>query len=80
MEFDEKQEKKIVENLEELNESLSKQNSARSFLVKGMLYGVGFVIGTTILGAIVLGILYKLFGNVPIIGEYLPDSLDSLSN
>jgi len=77
MKFSETQEEKIVENLEELNENVIKQNSYKGYLVKGMFYGIGFVVGTTILGAIVLSILYKLFGNVPLIGEYLPNSLSN---
>lgn len=77
MKTDDTRDKKIVENLEELNESLSKQNSPRNFLVKGMFYGIGFVIGTTVLGAIVLSILYKFFGDAPFIGQYLPDSISN---
>jgi hypothetical protein len=66
---------KIVENLEELNESLVSQNSAKSFLVKGMLYGVGFVVGSTILAAILFSALNIVLGDVPIIGKFITDSL-----
>jgi hypothetical protein len=75
MKIKENDEGKIVENLEELNESLASQNSAKSFLVKGMLYGVGFVVGSTILAAILFSVLNIVLGDVPIIGKFISDSL-----
>lgn len=63
MEINEQRDKIIVQ-LELLNEKMTEQNSAKHFLVKGIIYGIGFFIGSAILATIALGILGPWFGKI----------------
>lgn len=53
----ENQTDKIVVHLEALNKKISKQLSIRFILFTGIIYGIGFFIGSAILATIVLGIV-----------------------
>lgn len=59
----------LVSELQTLNSALAKQQSVRYMLRNGMLYGVGFVIGSSILAGVVISALVFLFGDVPLIGS-----------
>jgi hypothetical protein len=67
----EDQREDIISNLEKLNNSMDKQNSVRHTVRNGLIYGISFVVGSTILATIVLGTLVKFFGDLPFIGQFL---------
>ncbi len=62
MEID-NQRDKIIEQLEALNAKLGKQLTIKQIFLTGVIYGVGFFVGSAIIATIALG----LFG--PMIGE-----------
>ncbi len=57
----------IIHNLEVLNHKVERQMSWWFIFTSGMISGVGFVIGSSILAAIILGILSQLFGDWPLL-------------
>lgn len=59
----------IIHNLEILNAKVARQMSFRFIFITGMISGLGFVVGTTVIGAIALGILSQLFGDVPVVRD-----------
>ena len=59
----------LISELKTFNETLKKQQSSRRLLRNGMLNGVGFVIGTTILAGIGISILVFFLGDLPIVGS-----------
>lgn len=63
MNTDEEQ-SKILEQLELLNVKISRQNSVRHIFTTGIIYGVGFFIGSAILATIALGILGPWIGKI----------------
>lgn len=60
----ENQRDKIIEQLEELNIKIEQQSSVKYLLTTGIIYGIGFFIGSAILATIVLGILGPIFGKI----------------
>lgn len=65
---------KLHEVLSELERDIKRQNSLKFAFLKGAVYGLGTVIGATVLLAIVTGIFAQTFGSlsdVPLIGDYL---------
>jgi hypothetical protein len=54
----------IVEILEEMNRRLAGQNSLRRMFLVGIIYGVGFFIGSAIIATILFGIFGPWFGQV----------------
>ncbi len=56
IEIDETREK-IIEQLELLNAKMERQHSFKHILATGIIYGIGFFIGSAILATITLGIL-----------------------
>ncbi len=61
----EEQRDKIIENLELLNRQVARQNSFARMLVVGIVYGIGFFIGSAIIATIALGILGPWFAQIP---------------
>lgn len=61
----EEQRDHIIENLERLNSNVARQLSVRHIFMTGMIYGVGFVIGSSILAAVVVGILSPILDDIP---------------
>lgn len=55
---------KIIEQLEALNVKLAKQISVKNILFTGVIYGIGFFIGSAIIATIVLGMLGPVFGKI----------------
>ncbi|MCE9644124.1 hypothetical protein K8Q93_02710 [Candidatus Parcubacteria bacterium] len=53
----------IIHNLEKLNEQVESQASVWRVLRNGMIYGVGFVVGSTILTAVIASIVLRFFEN-----------------
>lgn len=60
----------IVGQLEMLNDKLAKQNSTRHIFYKGIIYGVGFFIGSAVIATIALGILGPWVGKIEWIADY----------
>lgn len=58
----EEQRDKIIEQLELLNSKMVWQNSVKHIFVTGIIYGVGFFIGSAVLATIALGVLGPIFG------------------
>jgi hypothetical protein len=61
----ENQQDKVIEQLEALNEKLEKQISVRWNLYIGIIYGIGFFIGSAILATIALGIFGPTVAKIP---------------
>jgi hypothetical protein len=63
----EEQQKDIITNLEKLNKTIEKQSSITYTVRNGLIYGAGFVIGSTILATIIISLLIKVFGDIPLV-------------
>jgi len=61
----EEQREEIIGQLGVLNAMVKKQNSVRHIFMTGIIYGVGFVVGSAILATITLGIIGPLVGQIP---------------
>jgi len=68
----EKQEDKIIEQLETLNEKMAEQNKVRRIFVTGIIHGVGFFIGSAIIATIAFGVLSPWFGKI----EWVRDNFE----
>jgi len=68
----EKQEDKIIEQLETLNEKMAEQNTVKRIFVTGVIYGVGFFIGSAIIATIAFGVLSPWFGKI----EWVRDNFE----
>ena len=64
----------IIENLEELNRQIRTQNSIKQTFYKGIIYGIGFVIGSTLLAAAALSLFAQFFEDTPIFGDLIERS------
>ncbi|MBI2048514.1 MAG: hypothetical protein HYT30_01135 [Parcubacteria group bacterium] len=53
----------IIENLERLNARVAAQMSARYVFRNGIIYGFGFMIGSTILTALLVSFIFQFFGD-----------------
>lgn len=60
----EDQRDKIIEQLELLNAKIDKQNSIKEIMITGVIYGIGFFVGSAIIATIALGVLGPLFGKI----------------
>ncbi len=54
----------IIEQLESLNTKMARQNSIKHIFLTGLIYGVGFVIGSTIIATIAIGVLSPWIGEI----------------
>ncbi len=59
------QHQQIIDQLEGLNEKVARQNSWAHIFTAGLIYGVGFVIGSTILASILLGTILPILRQTP---------------
>ena len=89
-----KVEKELLESVDKLNFTLSKNNilelaellgNKKQLLIRnlmtGMAKGIGIGIGFTILAAILLIILQKIVTlNIPVIGDYISDIVEIVQN
>lgn len=55
---------KVIAQLELLNEKLEKQSKPSRIFATGIVYGIGFFIGSAILATIALGMLGPIFGKI----------------
>lgn len=60
----------IVQRLQVLNTQIKEQMSIWHVFRNGMIYGIGFVIGSTILTALIVTIVLQFFGDT-IFGEVI---------
>ena len=60
----------IIRNLEVLNERVERQMSLWHVFRNGIIYGVGFIAGSTVLTAIVVSIVLRFFGDT-ILGDVI---------
>jgi Domain of unknown function (DUF5665) len=72
----ETQQQRLITVLSELEEEVEKQNSLAHKFVSGALYGLGTVIGATLLIAIfgsVVAVIVRTLGieNIPILGDFV---------
>lgn len=68
----EEQRDKITEQLIKLNSQMSAQNSIRHTFARGIIYGIGFFVGSAIVATIVLGILSPWIGKI----EWIRDNFE----
>ena len=61
----EDQHDKIIEHLDLLNKQVKRQNSLSRMFFAGIIYGIGFFVGSAIIATIALGILGPLFAQIP---------------
>ena len=54
----------IIKQLEVLNLQVARQNSLSRMFVVGVIYGIGFFVGSAVIATIALGILGPLVGQV----------------
>ena len=59
------EQREIVRNLEEINHQLLRQSSLLRMFGAGIIYGVGFFIGSAIIATIALGIFAPWFADIP---------------
>ena len=55
----------IIEQLEKLNKKVSRQNSVGFIFMTGIIYGIGFVVGSVIIATIAIGIFLPYFSDIP---------------
>lgn len=55
------QQDKIIEHLDLLNQQVARQNSISRMFLVGIVYGIGFFVGSAIIATIALGILGPWF-------------------
>lgn len=53
---------KIIEHLELLNRQVARQNSLGRMLLAGVVYGIGFFVGSAVIATIALGLFGPWFG------------------
>ncbi|MDP2648872.1 MAG: hypothetical protein Q8P19_03160 [bacterium] len=56
---------KIIEHLDSLNKQIMKQNSFARMFTVGIIYGIGFFVGSAIIATIALGIFGPWFAKIP---------------
>ncbi len=62
---------RISSQLEALSAELSKRNSMRHTFLTGIVYGLGFFLGSAVIAAILFGIIGSVLRFVPGVGDTL---------
>ena len=65
MEKERSQRETIISQLEVLNKAVASQNSYSQMFLRGIIYGIGFFVGSAIIATIMLGIIGPLVAQVP---------------
>lgn len=60
----------VIEQLEKLNEETAKSHSLKRQFLVGVVYGVGFVVGSAIIASILIGLFTPLLSHVPIVQNF----------
>jgi hypothetical protein len=81
---EERQRAKLITVLNELEDEIEEQNSLKHVFIRGALYGLGTVIGATILLALigsVFAVTIRTFGieKIPFLGEYVAKVANDLN-
>ena len=61
----EDQHEKIIQHLDLLNRQVALQNSLSRMFVIGIVYGIGFFVGSAIIATIALGVFGPWFAEIP---------------
>ena len=67
-----KQHQQIIDELKALNDKLARQNHWGHIFSTAIVYGVGFVIGSTILASILASIFLPLLRRTPYVQAMIP--------
>lgn len=59
----------ILGQLKSINAQIARQNSLSRMLVIGIIYGIGFFVGSAVIATIVLGLVGPWFGQIAWIRE-----------
>lgn len=62
-------ESEILSELRTINARLEWQNSLLHMLWSGLVYGIGFVIGSAILATIIIGIFGPIVAHIPLVNS-----------
>jgi hypothetical protein len=62
----------VVEQLELLNKKVAEQNTIRRIFFTGIIYGIGFFIGSAIIATLAFGILSPWLGKI----EWVHDNFE----
>jgi hypothetical protein len=65
IDLDHEQSGEMLAELKTINKSLKKQNSFLHIFWTGIVYGIGFIVGSAILATIILGLFGPLIGQIP---------------
>lgn len=60
-----------VEQLKKLNLAIEKQYAVGRIFITGVIYGVGFVAGSTIVASMLVGILLQFAVDIPLVHDNL---------
>lgn len=55
---------KIIEHLDRLNTTVARQNSLSRMFFVGIMYGIGFFVGSAVIATIALGIFGPMFADI----------------
>lgn len=61
------QQEEVIEQLEKLNEETAKGNSLKQHFVVGIVYGVGFVVGSAIIATALIGLFGPYLIRIPVV-------------
>jgi hypothetical protein len=69
---------RILEQLEKLNAQAAKQNSYGRMFITGIVYGIGFFVGSAIIATIVFGLVAPFAGQIKWVHDAFVGGLDTL--
>ena len=75
--MDKKSERHLTETLDKLEKEIARLNSLKFAILKGLMYGVGTVVGATLFGGIILTILFNTFDSlesIPFVKKFVEKS------
>ncbi|PIX57328.1 MAG: hypothetical protein COZ48_01320 [Candidatus Yonathbacteria bacterium CG_4_10_14_3_um_filter_43_12] len=59
----------VIVQLKSLNVKLAQQNTIRRILITGVIYGIGFFLGSAIIATIALGVFGPTIAKIPWVQE-----------
>jgi hypothetical protein len=69
---------KVIEHLDSLNRQMARQNSLGRMFVVGIVYGIGFFVGSAILATIAFGIFAPIVGHITWVHDAFESGLHTL--
>lgn len=76
----EEQREEIIAELKVLNTVVKRQNSIPRIFLTGIIYGVGFVVGSAVLATIVIGIFGPAIADIPWVHDTFKAGSDLIRN